>query len=254
MTNKKNELQIIVKESGLEKTKAKFLLDNFTSYFELASEWETKAKAIIVKDETNLAEMKMARAGRLFLREKRIAIEKSRVELKSQALREGKAIDGIANVLKALIVPIEEYLNEQEHFVEIKEKAEAEQKRIDDEKKEEEERLSKEEADRKEQEKMRLENVKLQKEAKAREKKMLEEREKAEAERFKLEEKARKEREETERLAKIKQEKADKILAEEREKVEKERLEKEKAQKLLDEQIECPYCKKKFNIDKKRGD
>jgi hypothetical protein len=40
--------------------------------------------------------------------------------LKEQALREGKAVDGIANVLKALIVPLEEHLDKQERFVEIR--------------------------------------------------------------------------------------------------------------------------------------
>ena len=83
------------------------MLDNFSDYFKIAAEWEQKAKTIKVVDETQKADMEMARVGRLFLREKRIAIEKKRKELKEQSLREGKAIDGIANVLKAVIVPIE---------------------------------------------------------------------------------------------------------------------------------------------------
>lgn len=116
-----NQLSILVKESGLEETKAKFLLDQFTNYFEIASEWEVKASAICVTSADQKVDMQMARAGRLFLREKRIAIEKSRKALKEQSWREGKAIDGIANVLKALIVPIEEWLDKQEHFVEIQE-------------------------------------------------------------------------------------------------------------------------------------
>ena len=133
-----NQLSIIVKESGLEKTKAQVLLDNFSAYFQIAADWEKKAKAIVVSDETQTADMKMARVGRLFLREKRIAIEHTRKELKEQSLREGKAIDGIANVLKALIVPIEEYLDKQERYVEIKAYEEAERKRIEEEKKAEE--------------------------------------------------------------------------------------------------------------------
>jgi len=119
---KENQLTVIVKKSNLEPTKAKFILDKFQDYFETASEWELKAKAIVVTNETQKTEMKMARAGRLFLREKRIAVEKARKELKEQALREGKAIDGIANVLKALIVPIEDYLEGQERFVEREQK------------------------------------------------------------------------------------------------------------------------------------
>lgn len=139
-----NQLQVIVKNSGLEPTKAKYILEQFQDYFKMADEWTIKAKSIIVTDESQTTEMEMARVGRLFLKEKRIAIEKARKSLKEQALREGKAIDGIANVLKALIVPIEEYLDKQEHFVENKAKEEAERKRIEEEKKAEEERIRQE--------------------------------------------------------------------------------------------------------------
>ena len=97
-----NELQVIVEKSGLEPTKAKTILEKFQNYFEIAAEWEKKSKVIVVTKATQEADMKLARVGRLFLKEKRIAIEKTRKELKEQALREGKAIDGIANVLKAL--------------------------------------------------------------------------------------------------------------------------------------------------------
>ncbi len=90
------QLQVIVKESGLEKTKAKFLLDNFKNYFDIADEWDRKAKAIVVTNEDQTEVMQRARDGRLFLKDKRIAIEKARVSLKQQALMEGKAIDGIA--------------------------------------------------------------------------------------------------------------------------------------------------------------
>jgi hypothetical protein len=118
------QLVKLVEESNLPKSKAKFILENFQGYFELAETWERKAKELIVTDENQVAEMKMAREGRLFLRQKRIAIENSRKELKEQSLREGKAIDGIANVLKALIIPIEGFLEQQEKFREIKKETE----------------------------------------------------------------------------------------------------------------------------------
>jgi hypothetical protein len=136
-----NQLQTIVQSSGLDKVKADFILQQFQDYFKIAGEWELKAKTIVVTDVSQTTDMEMARVGRLFLKEKRVAIEKARKSLKEQALREGKAIDGIANVLKALIVPIEEYLDKQEHFAENKAKEEAEQKRIEEEQKAEEERI-----------------------------------------------------------------------------------------------------------------
>ena len=271
-----NKLQLIIQESGLEKTKAQVMLDNFSDSFQIASDWEKKAKMIVVSSEKDTAEMQMARAGRLFLREKRIAIEKTRVQLKEQALREGKAIDGIANVLKALIIPIEEYLEKQERFVEIKRAEEMEKLRIEEEAKIERERLAREEAERKEQERIRLENIRLQKEAEVREAKMLKDQEESREKQRLLQEKADKEqklaeakllaeieanekaqaeirakaeaeRVKAERLARVEKEKQEKILAEERAKAEQARLEQSRIQKLLDEQIECPFCHGKFN-------
>uniref|UniRef100_A0A6H1ZEP0 Uncharacterized protein n=1 Tax=viral metagenome TaxID=1070528 RepID=A0A6H1ZEP0_9ZZZZ len=275
-----NNLALIVKESGLESTKAKYILENFQNYFEIAAEWEAKAKTIRVTDASQTADMEMARVGRLFLREKRIAIEKARKELKEQALREGKAIDGIANVLKALIVPVEEYLDQQEHFVEIQQQKEREKLLLEAQQKEEEERIAKEKAYAEELEKKRIENEKLKKEAEAKEKALAKERATVEAEKKALEEKNRKEREAIEKKAKIEREKAlaverekqEKKLAEERAKAEKERKAREaqaaaerkkaelklaqerkarlKVEKILKEGIDCPYCGKKISFDK----
>lgn len=150
-----NELEVIVEKSGLDKTKADYILQNFTEYFTLAAEWERRAKEIVVTNPSQTALMEMARVGRLLLKDKRIAIEKSRKELKEQALREGKAIDGIANVLKVLIEPIEKYLDQQEHFVEYKKKAEEEARRLEVEKRIEEERIAKEKADAEESARLR---------------------------------------------------------------------------------------------------
>lgn len=275
-----NQLQVIVRESGLEVTKAKVILEKFRDYFEIASEWEKKAKALVVTNETQKAEMEMARTGRLFLREKRIAIENVRKELKEQALREGKAIDGIANILKALIVPIEEYLEHQEKFVEIQEEKKREVLRLEVEKRIEEEQIAKEKAYAEELEKKRIENEKLKKEAEIREKKIAEERKKqeealakerakaaaekakADAETKAIEEKARKEREAQEKeLAKIKakaeaerkeaEEKARILKEKERAKLEAERKEKERLEELLKNQIICPKCGHKFQLNKK---
>jgi len=271
---KENQLQVIVKESGLEPTKAKYILDNFQNYFEVADEWTKKAKTIIVTNESQTVDMEMARVGRLFLREKRIAIEKARKDLKEQSLREGKAIDGIANVLKALIVPIEEYLEKQEKFIEIREEAKREAKRLEIEARmAEEERITMEKAAA-EQERLRIENEKLKAEAQKKERELAVERQKQDAilraERVKAEE----EMEEVRKKAKIESDKQAKKLAAEREKanaereeaeekarilkekerskLETERKEKERLEELLKNQIECPYCHKKFQLNKEK--
>ncbi len=259
-----NKLQVIVKESGIEPTKAKFILENFQKSFELADTWEQKAKAIVVTNENQKDDMKIARIGRLALREERIRIEKSRKDLKEQALREGKAIDGIANVLKALIVPIEEYLEKQEKFVEIREAAKQEAKRLEVEARiAEEERIAQEKAAQ-EQERLRIENEKLKREAEEKEKAMAEERKKQEATLAKERAKAETEKKQQEKLLseqkakaeaerKIAEEKVQKEreeqqkkLALERAKIEAERKEKERLEELLKNHITCPKCGHKF--------
>lgn len=263
-----NQLQVIVKQSNLEPTKAKYILEKFQDYFEIASEWEKKAKAIVVTKPTQTAEMEMARTGRLFLKEKRVAVEKARKELKEQALREGKAIDGIANVLKALIVPIEEYLDQQEHFVEIQEEKKREAMRLEVEKRIEEERIAKEKEEAEALEKARIENECLKKEAIEREKKAAAERKKQEAKLVKERAAREAERKEAEKKARIEREKQEKKLAAERAKAEKERKaaeekarterekakakaeaerkEKERLAEILKNQITCPKCGHKF--------
>jgi hypothetical protein len=272
-----NELQVLVDESGLETTKAKLLLDKFSDYFEIASEWEKKAKSIIVTDESQTEDMELAKTGRLFLKEKRIALEKTRKSLKEQSLREGKAIDGIANVLKSVIVPTEEYLKKQENFVALKEEAEREAKRKEIERRMEEERIAEEKAfeaaKAAEREKMRIENERLkaeavekdrlaeierQKQAKA----MAKQKAEFDKKQALAEEKLRKEKE----AARIEQEKAREAklaLQAEIDAVEKKRADAEKeAQKQreidaeqkrkleeeLASQIECPHCHKKFSL------
>lgn len=117
-----NKLLEVINQSGLEKTKSDTLLENFSNFYEIASEWQAKANQIIVNDVSNVAEMKLAREGRLFLKDKRISIEKTRKQLKESSLREGQAIDSIAKMLTNLIVPIEENLELKEKFKEFEEK------------------------------------------------------------------------------------------------------------------------------------
>lgn len=118
-----NKFVAIVQTSGLEQNKAQFLLEQFQDHYKMAAEWAKKAKTIVVTNETQTVNMKMARTGRLFLREKRLEIESARKSLKESALKEGKAIDMIANFLKDLIIPTEEHLRRQEYFIELKKEA-----------------------------------------------------------------------------------------------------------------------------------
>ena len=197
-----SKLEIMVQD--LPSSKAKSLLEQFQCFFAMADEWEAKARMIVVTHESQRAEMKLARTGRLFLREKRIEIEKTRKQLKEDSLREGKAIDGIANVLKALIEPIEKYLDQQEHFEEYKKAEEDRLRQIELQKQAEIERVAREKAEAEERERQRVENERMRKE---------------------LEEKNRKEREQQAEIERLKRAEADLIIESRRAKDEIERQE-----------------------------
>lgn len=115
-----NQLQKIVSESNLDKSKSEVLLEKFSNYFEIAAEWERKIKDITVTNVSQVAEMKMNREARLFLKNKRIEIESTRKSLKEESLREGQTIDSIAKILKNLIEPLEDICEKNEKFKEIK--------------------------------------------------------------------------------------------------------------------------------------
>jgi DNA repair exonuclease SbcCD ATPase subunit len=108
----------LVKETeGLEESKALTLRGEFTDMFTQAQDWAEKASKIQVTSVTQVAEMKQAKEARLALKNLRCETEKTRKRLKENCLREGKAIDGMANLVKYLVVPIEEHLKEQEDFI-----------------------------------------------------------------------------------------------------------------------------------------
>jgi hypothetical protein len=262
-----NKLELIIRDSGLDvqSPKAKALLEQFADYFEIAADWENRAKSIIVTDVGQAAEMKLAREGRLFLREKRIAIEKKRKELKEQSLREGKAIDGMANILKALIVPIEEYLERQECFIEIKAAEIANQLRLDAERKAEAERITKEKAEAEERERIRLENEQLKKEAEQKEKALHAERQKAEAQRRKQQAELDRQKADAERKQREAEESKRREIAKleaarqaEQDRAEADRLKAEQERRALEARlrtlITCPYCGGKLYPDGSKGD
>lgn len=108
---------------GLEPDSATMLRASFETMFAQAEEWCARARTIQVTSVDQKREMNLARESRLALKEIRVNAEKARKRLKEDGVRRGKAIDGIANVLKALIEPIEAHLLEQETFAERAEAA-----------------------------------------------------------------------------------------------------------------------------------
>lgn len=115
-----DKLMVVAKESGLEKTQVETLLSNFGDAYQKAREIAVGANELIVTDESETELMAEARTKRLALKNIRIDVENTRKRLKEQSLREGKAIDGMANIIKALVVPVEEHLEMQEKFADLK--------------------------------------------------------------------------------------------------------------------------------------
>jgi type IV secretory pathway VirB10-like protein len=118
---KNNEIALVAQNAGLAPTGVENLLNKFAAYFNEAKKLSEGAKEIVVTDESQTDLMLKARETRLSLKSIRGHVEAVRVELKEQSLREGRAIDGVSNLIKALIVPVEEHLEKQEKYAEIKE-------------------------------------------------------------------------------------------------------------------------------------
>ena len=114
-----NRLTVLIKEQSLDKTTSQTILEGFSDLFERANQYEIKARAILVTDISQKDSMKEARKLRLEIKDIRTSAETTRKRLKDQSLRLGKAIDGIANVIKAVTMPIEEYLEQQEKFEDV---------------------------------------------------------------------------------------------------------------------------------------
>jgi len=128
------EIEKLLESSLIEKSKTDYIVEKFSEFTSVAIEWNEKANAIIVTDESQVDLMKQAREGRLLLKAKRIEIEKTRKSLKEQSLNEGRLIDSIAKTLTSLVEPAEKHLDLQERFAEIqdqKRKAELKAKRYE---------------------------------------------------------------------------------------------------------------------------
>ena len=111
------ELVTVIKETGIEKTMAGTLQEKFNGFFEEAKKFEAEAKKIKITDVTQVEDMKKARELRLNIKNIRVNAEKVKSQLKEDIIRNGKAIDGVYNVIVALTKPVEQYLDDQEKYV-----------------------------------------------------------------------------------------------------------------------------------------
>lgn len=116
---KDNVLTSLIKSSNLDKAKSDVIMASFGEILNIADEWKQKADALVITDPSQTDLMEEARKGRLFLKDKRVTLEKKHKELKEESLREGQALDAIKRTLLDLIRPIEETLQLKEDFAKI---------------------------------------------------------------------------------------------------------------------------------------
>ncbi|CAN5355612.1 hypothetical protein BH10ACI2_BH10ACI2_00330 [soil metagenome] len=108
----------LIKKTGIDAHRTALVLSNFRDAYALAGKWKAKAEAIFVTDEMQTDLIKEAKDLHRIVRDERINVEKRRRELKEPSLREGQLIDGVANVYKELLEPVETHLFNQAKFVE----------------------------------------------------------------------------------------------------------------------------------------
>ncbi|MDX9778545.1 MAG: hypothetical protein RBT43_07300, partial [bacterium] len=108
------ELVRVVRDSGIVKNEAEVILAQFRGAVEIIGEWEKRAADIEVTDETQTAEMALAKSARKEVAKARTGAKKLHDELKADSLRRGQFIDGIFRVIAAHAKPVEEYLEKQE--------------------------------------------------------------------------------------------------------------------------------------------
>lgn len=119
------QIQVVVREQNIEPASAASLMESFGPMYEEASSLVEIAKTINVTDPTQVTEIRDAREVRLALKKIRTKCENRRKELKEDALRYGRAVDGVANVIKLMTEPAERRLMDMEK---IAERIEAERK------------------------------------------------------------------------------------------------------------------------------
>ena len=200
-----SDLIVILNEQGVSPDSQKALVEAFGGPFLEVGEILAGYQDIKVTEVTQVKEMSEAREKRLILKNARTTVERKRKELKEESLKTGRAIDAVARFVKEQIEPAEKYLEEQEKFKELLEKAQAAERlaarteaiakfadpalynlvdmseesfqellikleneaaeKLEAERKAEEERLAAQKAERERQEKIAEENKRLQREA-----------------------------------------------------------------------------------------
>jgi hypothetical protein len=132
MSEIKDQAQGIL--ANVEESNALYIQEKFDSYLKTLEEYKTIAFEHIVTDENDKEGMEEAKKSRLLIMKIRTNADKTRQELKKDALAYGSAVQGIYNLIEEQTKPIEEHLRNQELFAERAQQAREEALRIEREK------------------------------------------------------------------------------------------------------------------------
>ena len=118
MIDHETQLPVLRIPTDVSPHTAESLTEAYSGYFTEAAPLVERAGTISVTDPTQVDEIRDARKTRLALRRIRCDADNTRKKLKAGLLLEGRAIDGICNVLKFALEPLEDSLAEQENIAE----------------------------------------------------------------------------------------------------------------------------------------
>jgi hypothetical protein len=129
MSENKNPVELveIVKESGIEQAQATPLINKFGDFYNQAISLTAESKGIVIKDISQVEDMKKSRAFRLKLKSIRNDADKIRIAMKEPFLRGANAVQAAYNGVEKITKEEEKRLEEQEKYIER-----LEQKRIDE--------------------------------------------------------------------------------------------------------------------------
>lgn len=127
-TIEKTELAIVVEQSGIEKSKGELISKTLGEFFEKANEWNDTIEALQINDVSEVGKMKMAREGRLTLKNQRLAckkvVDEKREEVKAKMadyVLEDKLWLKSFQMIEATYKNLETKLEEKEKYAERKE-------------------------------------------------------------------------------------------------------------------------------------
>src|SRR5574343_201735 len=120
-----NELVVFLEKSGLVETKRNDIAKDLGMFFEKASEWNQTIASIVITDPGETGKMKMAKEGRLTLKNMRLDAKKV-VDAKRQVVKSRMADDKLEDELllkagqmvEATFKNLELKLEEKEKFAE----------------------------------------------------------------------------------------------------------------------------------------